>query len=229
MWKLYEAVNNTVSSLLTNIVSSEDQESIRVTRFKNLYEDAIQIIGEMRECPENERGDWIHITNVQKDLNQMVDILLEEENQLKTEKHEGASSSDDRGVCMDILVKQHIIDSLCGVAMVDDPPGSTEMITLQLTRLFREVKYPLLSTETTHITISVLVQKLMQLYQGKNVPLSLETAIIQFVEVFCSGEMLDRLFVRRFVWILFLSMPSLLATTQLQAPRRLMLSVPRFH
>lgn len=73
MWKFYEAVNNTVSSFLTTIVTNESPETIRLDQFKRMLDDALQIINEMRECNEDQRGDWIQNTNVKQDLNQIVD------------------------------------------------------------------------------------------------------------------------------------------------------------
>ena len=182
MWKFYEAVNNTVSSFLTTIVTNESPETIRLDQFKRMLDDALQIINEMRECNEDQRGDWIQNTNVKQDLNQIVDLLMEEEANLKKDKRESSAEGDDIGLCMDYVIKQHVIDTLCGIAMGDDPKGSTELITSQLTRLFKEIKYPLLSSNTTHITISALIQKFMQMY-AQNISPQLESTIIQFIEV----------------------------------------------
>lgn len=57
MWKLYEAVNSTVSSFLTGMVTNESPEAIRLDHFKRLFDDSLQIINEMRECSETQRGD----------------------------------------------------------------------------------------------------------------------------------------------------------------------------
>lgn len=186
MWKLYEAVNSTVSSFLTGMVTNESPEAIRLDHFKRLFDDSLQIINEMRECSETQRGDWIRTTNVEQDLKQMVDLLVEEETASKKETRESSDDSEVPGLCMDYVVKQHVIDTLCGIAMVDNPKGSTVLITTQLTRMFREVRYPLLSSNTTHITISALIQKFMQLYSQSISP-ELETAIIQFIEVLLPG------------------------------------------
>ena len=45
------------------------------------------------------------------------------------------------------------------------------------------MQYPLLASESMYVSISGLVQKLMQMYQGKDVTPELESSIIRFVEV----------------------------------------------
>lgn len=116
----------------------------------------------------------------------MVDLLMEEEASAKKESRESGDDNEVPGLCMDYVIKQHVIDTLCGIAMVDNPKGSTELITSQLTRMFREIRYPLLSSNTTHITISALIQKFMQMYSQTISP-ELEVAIIQFIEVSLLG------------------------------------------
>lgn len=112
----------------------------------------------------------------------MVDLLVEEEASAKKESRESSDDNEVPGLCMDYVIKQHVIDTLCGIAMVDNPKGSTELITTQLTRMFRDVHFPLLSSNTTHITISALIQKFMQMY-SQTISSGLEAAIIQFIEV----------------------------------------------
>ena len=84
---------------------------------------------------------------------------------------------------MNYLIQNHVIDTLCGVAMIDNPRGSTALVVSMLTKLFKEVKYPLLSSEAMYVSISGLVQKLMKIYQGSSVTPDLESVIIDFVEV----------------------------------------------
>lgn len=180
MWSIGNPFFNSVTSFFSTLVPSESSEQVRLDRFKRMYDDVIHIVNEMREHGEVTGQDWIRSSNILQDLNQMIDILVEEEKELKQEVDINGTKAD---LCMDYLLKQQIIDALCGIAMVDDPTGSTEIITQHLTRLFREVQYPLLSSGTVHISVSALVQKLIQIYQGDSVSSSLEFSIVKFIEV----------------------------------------------
>ena len=60
---------------------------------------------------------------VKQDLVQMVDVLVKEENALGKKKADSREEKEEKGSCMNYLIQNHVIDTLCGVAMIDNPPG----------------------------------------------------------------------------------------------------------
>lgn len=183
MWLFGNSVNDTLSSFISNILPSGIVGDNQLTSFTEMYDDAIHTINEMRERSDEDQKEWIEKTTVKQDLVQMVDVLVKEESTLKKKKTDFPEEKEEKGSCMNYLIQNHVIDTLCGVAMIDNPRGSTALVVSMLTKLFKEVKYPLLSSEAMYVSISGLVQKLMKIYQGTNVSSELGTAIIDFVEV----------------------------------------------
>ena len=183
MWLFGNSVNDTLSSFISNILPSGIVGDNQLTSFTEMYDDAIHTINEMRERSDADQKEWIEKTTVKQDLVQMVDVLVKEESTLKKKKTDFPEEKEEKGSCMNYLIQNHVIDTLCGVAMIDNPRGSTALVVSMLTKLFKEVKYPLLSSEAMYVSISGLVQKLMKIYQGTNVSSELGTAIIDFVEV----------------------------------------------
>lgn len=194
---LQDAVNG-VSSFFNGIVANESPDVQRLDQYKNLYEDVTQIIEEMQKLGEADREDWIGRTNISQDLNQMVDLLVEEEKESKATSRESYDASEHRGLCLDYLLKQHIVDTFCGIAIANNPKGCTELFTAHVTRLLKEVKYPLATSEAIQITISALMQKLIQMYQGSSISLSLERVIILFIEVVCEKICEDPVLINAF-------------------------------
>lgn len=187
-----------VSSFLNGIVTNESPDVQRLDRYKKLYEDVTQIIAEMQEKGEEEREDWIGRTNISQDLNQMIDILVEEEKDLKKSSRDSYDNSEQRGLCLDYLLKQHLVDTFCGIAIADNPKGCMELFTAHITRLLKEVKYPLSTTEAIQITISALMQKLVQMYQSSFISSSMERVIILFIEVVCEKICEDPVLINAF-------------------------------
>ena len=183
MWLFGNSVNDTLSSFISNILPSGIVGDNQLTSFTEMYDDAIHTINEMRERSDEDQKEWIEKTTVKQDLVQMVDVLVKEESTLKKKKTDFPEEKEEKGSCMNYLIQNHVIDTLCGVAMIDNPRGSTALVVSMLTKLFKEVKYPLLSSVAMYVSISGLVQKLMKIYQGTNVSSELGTAIIDFVEV----------------------------------------------
>lgn len=183
MWLFGSAVNDTLSSFISNILPSGIVGDNQLASFTEMYDDAIHTINEMRERSDADQHEWIEKTTVKQDLVQMVDVLVKEENALGKKKADSREEKEEKGSCMNYLIQNHVIDTLCGVAMIDNPRGSTALVVSMLTKLFKEVKYPLLSSEAMYVSISGLVQKLMKIYQGSGVTPDLESAIIDFVEV----------------------------------------------
>lgn len=194
---LQDAVNG-VSSFLNGIVTNESPDVQRLDRYKKLYEDVTQIIAEMQEKGEEDREDWIGRTNISQDLNQMIDILVEEEKDLKKSSRDSYDNSEQRGLCLDYLLKQHLVDAFCGIAIADNPKGCMELFTTHITRLLKEVKYPLSTTEAIQITISALMQKLVQMYQSSFISSSMERVIILFIEVVCEKICEDPVLINAF-------------------------------
>lgn len=183
MWSIGNPIVNTVTSLFSMLAPSRSIQQERLDRYKWMYDDVIHIVNEMREHGEETKQDWISSTNILQDLNQMVDILVEEEKDLQQKGKNDNETNDKSPLCRDYLLNYQIVDGLCGIAMVDDPKGSTEIIVQHLTRLFREVQFPLLSNGTIDVSVSALFQKLIQFYQGDSVSSSLESSIVRLVEV----------------------------------------------
>lgn len=183
MWLFGSSVNDTLTSFISNILPAGIVGDNQLASFTAMYDDAIQIINEMREHTEAEQRNWIDRTSVKQDLMQMVDILVSEESALKRKEKKSSEAREEKGACMNYLLQNHIVDTLCGIAMIDDPKGSTALVLSMLTKLFKNVQYPLLASESMYVSISGLVQKLMQMYQGKDVTPELESSIIRFVEV----------------------------------------------
>lgn len=196
--RFFQDAVNGVSSFLNGIVTNESPDVQRLDRYKKLYEDVTQIIAEMQEKGEEEREDWIGRTNISQDLNQMIDILVEEEKDLKKSSRDSYDNSEQRGLCLDYLLKQHLVDTFCGIAIADNPKGCMELFTTHITRLLKEVKYPLSTTEAIQITISALMQKLVQMYQSTFVSSSMERVIILFIEVVCEKICEDPVLINAF-------------------------------
>ena len=186
MW-LVKSVNDSVTSFFTTIMTSGGTDSDRLYKFESLFNDAIQIFNEVRESDETARGDWINQTNIKTDLEQMVDLLIEEDMSSQRASKDGSSKQGEMGVCMEYLVQNHVIDALCGVAIIDNPKGSTELITCQLTRLFGKVSSSLLTIKPVHNSVSVLIQKFMQSF-GQLRDWKLKNIICSFMEVCNHGH-----------------------------------------
>ncbi|KAM7456578.1 hypothetical protein BLSTO_02660 [Blastocystis sp. subtype 1] len=198
MWLFGSAVNDTLSSFISNILPSGIVGDNQLASFTEMYDDAIHTINEMRERSDADQHEWIEKTTVKQDLVQMVDVLVKEENALGKKKADSREEKEEKGSCMNYLIQNHVIDTLCGVAMIDNPRGSTALVVSMLTKLFKEVKYPLLSSEAMYVSISGLVQKLMKIYQGSGVTPDLESAIIDFVEVLCNKLCEDPVLINAF-------------------------------
>ena len=183
MWSLNNPFFTSVTSFISNLVPFETSQNDRFERFKKMYEEVVHVINDLREHEEQKNRDWITTTSVVQDLNQMVDLLIEEEKEFEEKKGEEDEMNKQTKLCLDYLLKHQIVDTFCGIAMIDEPVGSTELILQFLTRLFREIQFPIFSSETIHISISALVQKLIQIYQSNEIQSSLKYSIIEFVEV----------------------------------------------
>ncbi|XP_076313495.1 FHF complex subunit HOOK interacting protein 2A-like [Tachypleus tridentatus] len=92
----------------------------------------------------------VEITNIPDHLHQMTCIL---------EQEEGEGETDDAHPCMEYFLQQRILESMCGLARADSPPGIKRHIILFASRILSNVKFDLLP----HVSVWSAVQKLVKM------------------------------------------------------------------
>ena len=96
MWLFGSAVNDTLSSFISNILPSGIVGDNQLASFTEMYDDAIHTINEMRERSDADQHEWIEKTTVKQDLVQMVDVLVKEENALGKKKADSREEKEER-------------------------------------------------------------------------------------------------------------------------------------
>lgn len=181
MW-LVNSVSSSVTSFFTNYITGERTETDRLYRFENLYNDTLQIISEVQQYNENNRKDWITQTNVKQDLEQMVDLLIEEEKSIQKEGRGEAQGGEVLGLCVEFLINKRVIDTLCGIALSDNPEGAAELIICHLAKVFGSLSTNLLSINTIYMSVSALIEKYVQSFSQISDP-KLKSAVTSLSEV----------------------------------------------
>lgn len=182
MWSFGAPIFNNVVSFFSASSTYETWNQKPIDRLKGLYEDIEHIIDELRDHGDATSQDWVSTSGIIPKLNQIVDLVVEEETESEKSSKEEEGSVEIATPCRDYILQQQKVDELCGFAMADNPKGLTAIITQHLTKLFRDVHFPLFSHDTIHVSISALVQKL-KYYAGGNSLQSLGQTVVDFIEV----------------------------------------------
>ncbi|XP_063304550.1 FHF complex subunit HOOK-interacting protein 2B [Pelobates fuscus] len=94
-------------------------------------------------------------------LRQLTDILVYEEQELKTgtdvENGGTTEAGDHTGPCMEYLLQHKILETLCTLAKAEYPPGMRQQVLLFYTRLLSKVQRPLLHYLSVHRPVQKLI------------------------------------------------------------------------
>lgn len=170
-----------------------------MSRFTNIIQNAVEALAPQASSMEEFAFHWKRITNyyietsdekepvsktnIPDHLLQMLHILVMEETEMI---EEFGSASDQTGPCMEYLLHQNILETLCTFGRGDTPPGMKQQVLSFVTKLLGKIKQPLLP----HVNVHKPIIKLVSIC-GEVMAAPTEREEVHFLCVVCSKLKMD--------------------------------------